>query len=185
MRCASARNFGLRPASPKNGNIRGASRRLSPNSALIPGNREHRDGTPNCKSPLLAGLSATMGGIFSEPPALPGWRRSADRTCLQTNSLRSGNLTGNSAHLRPTWSFLAQETAVPQPLIEQFPTQINREIISKNRDFRSSNREISLQHSLMIGWESSRRHFIRKRPFLAHLFGWAATAICSPRQICR
>jgi hypothetical protein len=25
--------------------------------------------------------------------------------------------------------------AVPQPLIEQFPTQANREIISRNRDF--------------------------------------------------
>jgi hypothetical protein len=57
----------LPPASPKNGNIRGISQRLSPNSVLMPGNREHRDGTPNCKSPLLAGLSATIGGIFSEP----------------------------------------------------------------------------------------------------------------------
>jgi hypothetical protein len=30
---------------------------------------------------------------------------------------------------------LAQETAVLQPLIEQFSTQTNREIISENRDF--------------------------------------------------
>ena len=57
---------GLRPASPKNGNIRGVSQRLSLNSVLIARNRVHRDRIPNCKSPLLAGLSATIGGIFSE-----------------------------------------------------------------------------------------------------------------------
>jgi hypothetical protein len=57
----------LRPASPENGNICGVNQRLSPNSVLIPGNREHRDGTSNCKGPLLAGLSATVRGIFFEP----------------------------------------------------------------------------------------------------------------------
>jgi hypothetical protein len=39
----------------------------------------------------------------------------------------------------------AQQTAVLQSLIEQFPTQANREIISENRDFQSSNREFYLQ----------------------------------------
>jgi hypothetical protein len=58
---------GLQPTSPKNGNIRGISQRLSPNSVLIPGNREYRDDTHDCKSPLLAGLSASIEGIFSEP----------------------------------------------------------------------------------------------------------------------
>jgi hypothetical protein len=58
---------GLRPASPENGNIRGVSQRLSPNSVLIPRNREHRDGTTICERPPLAGLSATIGGIFPEP----------------------------------------------------------------------------------------------------------------------
>jgi len=28
---------------------------------------------------------------------MPGWRRSADRTSLQANSLVSGNFSGNSA----------------------------------------------------------------------------------------
>jgi hypothetical protein len=32
---------------------------------------------------------------------LPGWRRSADRTSLQANSLVSGNFTGNFAILEP------------------------------------------------------------------------------------
>jgi hypothetical protein len=58
---------GLWPASPKKGNIRGVSQRLSPSSVLVPGNREHRDASLNCKSLLLAGLSATIGCIFSEP----------------------------------------------------------------------------------------------------------------------
>ena len=66
---------------------------------------------------------------------LPGWRPSADRTRLHANSLLSGNLTGNSAILSHLETVLAQKPAVLQPLIEQFPTQANREIISGNRDF--------------------------------------------------
>jgi hypothetical protein len=64
-----------------------------------------------------------------------GWRRSADRARLHAISLLSGNLTGNSAILRHLETVLAQETAALQPLIEQFPTQAIREIISGNRDF--------------------------------------------------
>jgi hypothetical protein len=37
---------------------------------------------------------------------------------------------------------LAQETAALQVLIEQFPTPINREIVSKIREFSSDNREL-------------------------------------------
>jgi hypothetical protein len=125
---------GLRPASPKNGNIRGVSQRLSPNSVLIPENREHRDGTPNCKSPLLAGLSATIGA-FSLSPGLLGWRRSADRARLHAISLLSGSLTGNFVILGHLETAFARESTVLQPLVEQFPTQFNREIISRNRDF--------------------------------------------------
>ena len=47
------------------------------------------------------------------------------------------------AENRPAESFLEQETGVPQSLIERFPTQDNREIISKNRDFRSFIRKTS------------------------------------------
>jgi hypothetical protein len=66
---------------------------------------------------------------------MPGWRCSADRTRLYEISLQSGNLTGNFAILRHLETVFAEETAVLQPLIEQFPTQINREIISDSRDF--------------------------------------------------
>ena len=62
---------GLRPAPPKDRNIHAASQRLSQNLALKPGNREHRDGTPNCKSPLLAGL-LLISGAFSPSPGLSG-----------------------------------------------------------------------------------------------------------------
>ncbi len=79
---------------------------------------------------------------------LVGWRRSADRTRLQANSLLTGNFTGKiavSGLLRPiSW----QEAAVPQRLLAQFPTQINRENISKNREFLAVNREFHLRKSL-------------------------------------
>jgi hypothetical protein len=72
---------------------------------------------------------------------LPGWRRSADRTRLRTNSLLTGNFTGNFAILRLAGPMPRQETAVLQPLLEQFPMQINRENILKNREFLSAIRE--------------------------------------------
>jgi hypothetical protein len=59
-----------------------------------------------------------------------GWRRSADRTGLQANSLLTGNFTGNFAILGPRDALLEPEVVVLQALLGQFPTQINREIIS-------------------------------------------------------
>jgi hypothetical protein len=76
---------------------------------------------------------------------IAGWRRSADRARLHVISLLSGNLTGNFAILRHLETVLAQETAVLQPLITQFPLQINREIISRNREILVGNREFYLQ----------------------------------------
>jgi hypothetical protein len=40
-----------------------------------------------------------VSGTFSLNARLPGWRRSADRTRLQENSLLTGNFTGNFAIL--------------------------------------------------------------------------------------
>src|SRR5258708_21089072 len=62
-----------------------------------------------------------------------GWRRSADRTRLHANSLLTGNFTGNFAISGLQDAVSTQEAAVPQPLLAQFPTRINRENISKNR----------------------------------------------------
>jgi hypothetical protein len=64
-----------------------------------------------------------------------GWRRSADRAGLQSNSLLSRNFTGNLAVFRPGETFSEREVAVPQPFLEQFPTQIIRELISKISEF--------------------------------------------------
>jgi hypothetical protein len=38
-----------------------------------------------------------LSGLVSQRSELAGWRRSADRTCLQANSLLTGNLTGKFA----------------------------------------------------------------------------------------
>jgi hypothetical protein len=99
-----------------------------------------------------------------------GWGCSADRTRLHEISLVSGNLTGNFAILRHLETVLAQETAVLQPLIEKFPTQINREIISKIREFLSDNRDFF--------WKVAS---ISRAAFFAQVTG----AICSCGQFCR
>ena len=83
--------------------------------------------------------------MISSISGLPGWRRSADRTSLQANSLVSGNFTGNFVILGP-WDLIPlQETAVLQRLVAQFPTRINRENISKNREFFAGIREFWLK----------------------------------------
>src|SRR5258706_8409293 len=101
--------------------------------------------------------------------ASPGWRRSADRTNLHANSLVSGNFTGNFAILRLRDTIWYQETAALQPVLEEFPTQINSENILGNSESFPGNREFQLQNS--------------KRPFLARLFPRGSDAICSHRQI--
>jgi hypothetical protein len=100
---------------------------------------------------------------------LPGWQRSADRTRLRANSLLTGNFTGNFAILGLGDAIWYQGTAALQPLLEQFPTQTNRDNILRNREFLAGNREFYLQK------EKS------KRPFLARLFFRASNAICSHR----
>jgi hypothetical protein len=71
----------------------------------------------------------------------PGWRRSADRTRLQANSLLTGNFTGKFAISRVQETISEPETAVPQGLFKKFPRQINSENISENREFIGGNRE--------------------------------------------
>ena len=88
----------LRQPSPKNGNNSEYGRRLSAISPLNPLNRESGEHLRNRKSPPMAGILRLLGGV-SPGARLPGWRRSADRTSLQANSLVSGNFTGNFAIL--------------------------------------------------------------------------------------
>jgi hypothetical protein len=93
-----------------------------------------------------------FGGPFSSKEGnslkrgLPGWRRSADRTRLQANSLLTGNFTGKIAILwLPGW-VSEQGSSVPQRFFAKFPTQGNREIILDNREFSAltGNKCISL-----------------------------------------
>jgi hypothetical protein len=135
--CGPRRAVGIEPSlrrqSPKNGNIRGKSWRLSANWPRI-GEFGSRDSRLDSKSPPLAGFPGSLEED-TVSTRMPGWRRSADRARLHAISLLSGNLTGNSAILRHLETVLAQETGGAAALIEQFPTQANREIISGNRDF--------------------------------------------------
>ena len=64
----------------------------------------------------------------------PGWRRSADRTGLQENSLLTGNFTGKFAISGLRDAPLKPKVAVLQRLLGQFPTGVNRENILKNRE---------------------------------------------------
>jgi hypothetical protein len=64
-----------------------------------------------------------------------GWRRSADRTGLQPNSLQTGNFTGKTTISGLKATMLEQETAVPQGLFSEFPKQTIREIFPKNKEF--------------------------------------------------
>ena len=101
----------------------------------------------------------------------PGWRRSADRTSLQANSLVSGNFKGNFAILGLRDTIEHQETAALQPLLEQFPTQISREKISINREFFGGNREFSsVNYCGWIGRELPRGKLISTLSSPAILF---------------
>jgi hypothetical protein len=58
--------LGIRRLSPKNGNIRGSGWRLLPNRPQISRIRESGDLIQNCKSPPMAGLSATIRASLSD-----------------------------------------------------------------------------------------------------------------------
>jgi hypothetical protein len=85
--------------------------------------------------------------MVSLSAGLLGWRRSADRTRLQADSLLTGNFTGNFAILGPCEPSSTQDTAVLQRFLWQFPKQTIREKISKNREFLGDIREFDLQNS--------------------------------------
>jgi hypothetical protein len=61
------------------------------------------------------------------------------------NSLLTGNFTGNFAILGPCAPGSTQDTAVLQRFLAQFPKQIIREKISKNREFLGDIREFGPQ----------------------------------------
>ena len=66
------------------------------------------------------------------------------------NSLLTGKLTGNFAISGLPELISEQEMTVLQRLIEQFPKQINREIILQIREIFDGNRELHLQNWLSL-----------------------------------
>src|ERR1700682_4895896 len=81
------------------------------------------------------------------PGATPSiWRRlQVDAAGEIARLALPGNFTGNFAILGLCEPILMRKTPVLQPVLEQFPTQTNRENILRNREFLASNREFSLQ----------------------------------------
>jgi hypothetical protein len=63
--------------------------------------------------------------------------------------LLTGNFTGNFAILAPCEPISMQDTAVLQRFIAQFPKQIIREKISKNKEFLGGIREFDMQNFKM------------------------------------
>ena len=92
------------------------------------------------EKPACPGHSRVSRGVWKNARA-SGWRRSADRTRLQAKSLLTGNFTGKIAISGLPETVPEQQTAVSQWLFAIFPTQINRETISKNREFLVGIRE--------------------------------------------
>jgi hypothetical protein len=60
------------------------------------------------------------------------------------NSLLTGKLTGNFVISDVSQAVSQREAAVPQGFFKQFPMKINRENISRNREFLAGNREFHL-----------------------------------------
>jgi hypothetical protein len=56
------------------------------------------------------------------------------------NSLLTGKLTGNFAIFAVLWAIFQPKAAVPQQLLMEFPTKINREDFADIRDGNLSNR---------------------------------------------
>ena len=78
-------------------------------------------------------------------PGLAGWRRSVDRTGLQSDSLRTGKFTGNFGISGLLNMVSKLKTAVPQRFLTKFSPQTNRENILRIRQFLGGIRECNLR----------------------------------------
>ena len=128
---------------PRNGKFCGRDRGKKPDQI---GRRDRASSNQNEKSPPIPGLSDRALNI----------RKIADWMVVcavwyepvsNDNSLLTGKLTGNFAISGVREPTPRQETPVPQRLIEQFPTQINRENILGNREFSARNREFKAKQA--------------------------------------
>jgi hypothetical protein len=119
---------------------KGAGRLVAPTSLGLGDAREVRIG----RAVWGTTLRTPRGANPSDTIYLGWWCAQSDTNRSPVgNSLRTGKLTGNFAILVPQERISLRETAVPQRLLVKFPTQINRENISGNREFLAGNRECS------------------------------------------
>jgi len=84
---------------------------------------------------LLGGNTNAPAIMIGENSAKAGWRRSALRPLLCSNSLLTGNLTGNFAKMWPLPRRSLQLVEPPQGVRDKFPTHRNRELFSSIREF--------------------------------------------------
>jgi hypothetical protein len=145
----------LQPQSPQNGNVGELGRRLLTVRPLQSPKQESGDSA----KAAVGGLSRSSWQRWPKP-GMPGWRRSADRTSLQANSLISGNFTGNFAILVSQKPISLHQTAVLQPFFVKFPTRIIRENNFKNKEFLNGIRESRnprIKSPLTVGGQQYRK----------------------------
>jgi hypothetical protein len=71
----------------------------------------------------------------------PGWRRSADRTRLRQNSLQTGNISGISTKFNSEGQPQTCAGRAHRSHFLKFPTRVNRESLSENKEFDARSRE--------------------------------------------
>ena len=114
-----------------------------------------------------------------------GGVRSQIRTGLHRNSLLTGKLTGNFTISRLLEAIYERKAPVPQPLLSKFPMKINRENISKNREFLSDNRECSREFMNLGKCPFLARSFfaVRMRSVLTDKFSGGGRDVVSSRSL--
>jgi len=96
-------------------------------------NAKGGDSWQNRESPPLAGFSRGPRVALLNT-GLDGWRRSADRTCLQPNSLQTGNFSENFAKSGLGRDIKPARNACAAAVSTSIPNADNRETILKNRE---------------------------------------------------
>src|SRR5260370_28748901 len=94
-----------------------------------------------------------------------GWRRGADRAFLQTNSLRTGNLTGNFALLSVQETYRERKTALLQALSCISVRKLTGVNYSKIREFSWRNREFYSPDAMHAPLPTPMSAVRQKRPF--------------------
>jgi hypothetical protein len=144
---------GLRRQPPENRNIRGGGRRLSANSTLNPHIWGCRDRPPDCKSPPLVAISATIPPVFSELGN--AWLATQCRSRPSPSDFPAiRELNRESQGFDTSGGRFGLRNCCAAGTFCQIPYQTNREIVLENRVFLMDNRDF---------WQLSSVHFADSR----------------------